>query len=154
MMANISPYQKRHIRFTRLVHVGDWTVKIYWISPDSETPDPDLISAGLDLAGSTLPNSAFDEGRHGAAVVIVHEARDGCYVLLDWWVCENMLQHRVFHSVSGNPAEFVDFGVTGVIACVWELYVLAFEREAWVEHVLSRKSGPGEYFRQQLAVDI
>lgn len=31
---------------------------------------------------------------------------------------------------------------TGVIACVWDLRVICFERGAWVEQVLANPTGP------------
>ena len=74
--------------------------------------------------------------RHGMAVLIVHEAREGRFVLLDWRTGENMLQHHVYFSPDTDNPEFRDMAQTGIAACVWELKVLSFEREAWIEYVV------------------
>ncbi|SDI82664.1 hypothetical protein SAMN04487954_101407 [Billgrantia gudaonensis] len=88
---------------------------------------------------SIRANSGGSLDRYGVVVMIVHEAREGCYVLLDWWTGENMLQHHVYFSRDPNDPEFSDVTQTGIVACVWELKVLSFEREAWIDCVLARE---------------
>ena len=45
---------------------------------------------------------------------------------------------------------------TGVIACVWDLYIIAFERKAWIDTVLNNPEGPDldAYLGRQLNDDV
>jgi len=150
-------YARRPIRFLELATIDGWRVKTYGISAKGDTPSPTLVQTAKQLAGKALPtppvrvnrNGSSDDGgepldsldRYGVAVLIVHEAREGCFVLLDWWTGENMLQHHVYFSPDTNNPEFEDVADTGIGACVWELKVLSFEREAWIDCVLASERG-------------
>ncbi|HEV2130530.1 MAG TPA: hypothetical protein VGR27_05485 [Longimicrobiaceae bacterium] len=98
----------------------------------------------------------MSEDRYGVAVLIAHEGREGCFVLLSWWAGENMLQHHVYFAPAEPPFEFEYLSPTGVVACVWELAVLAFERDAWVDAVLANPSGPDldAYLARHLSADV
>ncbi|MCP1338047.1 hypothetical protein NJR55_00445 [Idiomarina sp. M1R2S28] len=150
-------YATRPIRFLELATIDGWRVKIYGISAQGETPNSTLVQSAIDLASKALPtppvqldgSAVSDDGdvlfdsldRYGVGIMIVHEAREGCFVLLDWWTGENMLQHHVYFSRDTENPEFADVAHTGIGACVWELKVLSFEREAWIDCVLAREGG-------------
>ncbi|WP_148255318.1 isochorismatase [Aidingimonas lacisalsi] len=150
-------YATRPIRFLELAIIDGWRVKTYGISAQGDTPNATLVQTARELASKALPtppvqlngsagsddgNEPFDSlDRYGVAVMIVHEAREGCFVLLDWWTGENMLQHHVYFSRDTTNPEFADVSQTGIGACVWELKVLSFEREAWIDCVLASEEG-------------
>lgn len=70
---------------------------------------------------------------HGVGFLIVHYARDGDYLLVSRWYGGNMLKHELFELLSdpgGWRAE--PLRSTNIVACVWELQVITFERQSWV----------------------
>jgi len=148
-----SGYTPRPVRFLELWRPGEWTVKVYGISAKGERPDPDLVSTGKELAVRQLPVPAAAGNRYGVGIVIVHEGEDGNYVLVNWWMGENMLHNHVYHAsrTGTRPGDFRDVTPTGLTACVWELHVLHFERTAWIRSVLAREGGPNleEYLMQR-----
>lgn len=159
-------YAKRPIRFLELAAIGDWRVKAYGISVNNERPDSGLIRAAKRLASEKLPNPATDSGhddqntlsqdRYGVAVLIIHEGREGSFVLIDWWVGENMLQNHVYFSPDFESREFSYVNPTGTMACVWELRILSFERQAWIECVLANANGANldDYCRRHFSGDV
>jgi hypothetical protein len=58
-------------------------------------------------------------------------------IIVDWWENENELRHRVFKAVPEAPEAFREITHTGESFCVWELAVIGFEREAWINTVLA-----------------
>jgi hypothetical protein len=91
-------YKPRPIRFLRLAELNDWRVKVYGISARQEQPDSKFTLAAEKLAQEQLPRPAMSKGRYGVGIVIAHEGRDGNYVLVSWWIEENLLQHHVYFS--------------------------------------------------------
>lgn len=162
-----APYRPRPVRFLRLADLGGWRVKVYGISAHRERPAPEFVEAAEQLAQGRLPNppvwspsqdenALVSEERYGVGVLIVHEGREGGFALVSWWAGENMLQHHVYLAPDGPPFAFEDLSPTGIVACVWELAVLAFEREAWVETVLANPQGPDldAYLDRHLSADV
>jgi hypothetical protein len=61
---------------------------------------------------------------------------------VDRWANENELHHKVFISPSDQPENLVPSPPDGTVACVWDLQLIWFERNAWVEKVLGNTKGP------------
>lgn len=162
-----SPYQTRPLRFLHIANLKDWHVKVYGISAHQAYPQTLLVNAAEQLATEQLPSPAVwtdqpsetltvSEDRYGVAILIVHEGREGNFVLLSWWVGENMLEHYVYFTTATPPFTFEPLANPHIIACVWELAVLTFERQAWVDTVLANPSGPNleAYLRRQFSGDV
>jgi len=133
---DFTPYMKRTIRWDKLYPLGDWRCKIYSISAINEKIPEALFVLAEGLLPAILPREAVTPSRYGLAFMIVHEALDGNYLLVSWWEGQNMLCHKVYASTLEAPCRFEDFSSTGIIACVWELEVIYFEKKAWTETVL------------------
>jgi hypothetical protein len=149
-------YQTRPIRFLEIYDCEGWQVKIYSISTKSEF----VSDEQLGLAKGQLPNwlqksntTALETYR--IATFIVHEAKEGCFAVLSWWIDENMLQLFAYLRLYGAP-DFKLYSGNGIVCCVWEMAVLCFERTAWTEYVLKRHGNPDfkTYLQQQLHTDI
>ena len=149
----VESYRSRPVRFLGVADLTGWRVKTYGISAAAERPPEALTEAAKRLARDRLPHppawsppvgddAEIRKDRYGVAIMIVHEAREGCFVLVSWWVGENMLEHHAWFASDGPPFAFESLADTGIAACVWELAVLAFERDAWVETVLARPDEP------------
>ena len=149
-------YKKRPIRFLGLYLFEDWTVKIYGISYRNESPAVAFIENATGIAKKFLPLPAIDDDRYGAAIVIAHEGREGNFLLLDYWTGENMLSQKLFFASPENFSEFKQIQDSGLIACVWEMQVLHFESNAWIEHILKNETKPDfeSYFAKQMNTEI
>lgn len=151
-------YEPRPVRFLEMWQPGDWQIKVYGISARQERPPASLVAVAKELALKELPIPAVTGNRYGVGFLIVHQGGDGNYVLVDWWVGENMLKNHVFAAPTGRfePEDFRYVTPTGLCACVWELHVMHFERTAWVTSVLKREGGPDleEYLLQRFSGEV
>lgn len=157
MVENLSfaPYIPRRTRFIELFELVGWKVKLYGITLDPSTDTSRAVSALKSVVESCLPQPAHTSARYGAAFAIFHTARDANYFLVDWWTEENVLQHRLYRAPLDEPHAHEDFAPSGAVACVWELRVIEYERDAWVKHVLSHGENPdlASYFAARCSFD-
>jgi hypothetical protein len=136
------PCETRPIRFIELAEFSGWTIKVYGIAYQRPQPRPDVLTAAMDLAKAAFPQPPEAQGRYGVGFMGVHDGRGVNFVFCDWWADENELHHRVFVSPHDRPHNFEDMTATGPTACVWDLRVLCFERQAWLDKVLRNPRGP------------
>jgi hypothetical protein len=148
-------HRPRPIRFEGLHRIGDWRVKLYGIAVPGEQPAPELMDAALRTAEAVLPHPAHAPGRYGVGFVVVHQAADYSFVLVDWWYGENEIHQKLFSAEPGHPERLAPH--TGdAIGCIWELSVTDFERRAWIRDVLANPSGPEIelYLRREFNAEI
>lgn len=119
---------------------GGWQLKVYGIAYQRDEPRPELVAAARATAAAALPQPARDHGSHGAGFLVVHDGAVACWSLLFWWSDHILLRQRLFRSTADAPGELTPV-TDGLVACVYELQVIAWEREAWLRHVLT---GPGD----------
>lgn len=115
--------------------MGGWRLKAYSIAHGTEQASHALIEAARDLTRERLP-SGIGSSNYGVGFVGIHQGRTSNFVFVDWWAEENELHHHVYVSAKTRPEAFECKTGTGLAACVWDLALMAFEREAWVETVL------------------
>jgi hypothetical protein len=115
-----------------------------------------LIEAAKRIARERLPQPAVGVGRYGVGFVGVHDGRGANFVFVDWWADENELHHHVYTSAPDELERFDYTTPTGLSACVWDLRVQSFERDAWLEEVLRKPDGgPVErYLARRLNEDV
>lgn len=152
---NPGPYEKRPIRFIEIWGHGNWRLKVYGIAYRRATPCPELIGAAKKVAMDRLSLASPSIGHYSVGFLGIHEGRTNNFVFVDWWADENELHHHVYVSPKDEPDRLAYTTPTGVIACVWDLRVLAFEREAWLGTVLkpSGNMNLDSYLAQQLNED-
>lgn len=148
------PYATRSVRFLDLWAIGGWTLKVYGISYARERPRAEVVDAAKGFIARVLPEPALD-GRHGIGFIVVHDGRDACWLLADWWRDEDTLYQQLYTAPLDRPSQFAPVE-DGPVACVWELAVLKFERDAWVEDILSHPESPdlAGYLQAQLNADV
>jgi hypothetical protein len=130
-------YVPRRIKPRPVVTVNGYRLKPYEIyyAEDGKIrlQEPDLLS----LISQCLPASD-DPLDHGLGFAMVHFARDGQYLLLSRWYGGNMLKHDLFEiKQKAGGWQSSSLKSTGIVACVWELQVVTFERQAWVSTAMA-----------------
>ncbi len=132
----MKPFEPRSIEFLRIDEHDGWSVKLYSIALDAPAVDEDAFTSGFDLALGALPQPATTQERPGAAFCIMHQGCGADYVVLGWWDRENELPMRIFVRPPDEHAWRPARG--GESFCVWDLQVIAFERDAYVATVLAQ----------------
>jgi hypothetical protein len=134
-----TPYEHRYVTPLGLWQVDDWRVKAYGLARADRPPRRALVDEARSVVADALPDPAETEDRYGVGFAIVHEGTDGDYVLVDHWFSENMLRNQVYWRRAQEPALW-PAPAGGPTVCVWELAILAHERQAWIDEVLARDS--------------
>ena len=149
-------YAPRAVRPMGVQKFRGWTVKVYGIAYKGGEPRGELVEAALEAARSTLPSPAVTDDRYGLGFLGIHDGRDSNFVFVSWWQNENELQHRVFFSTPERPRQLRPATTEDPIACVWDLSLIAHEREAWIRHMLADPSGPDAkaYLADALSGDV
>lgn len=152
----MTPYESRPIRFLDLWCVEGWRIKVYGIAYGRPLPREELVRAAQWVAGKHLRDVAVGVRHYHVGFLGVHDGRTSNFVFLDFWADENELHHHVFVSPTEQPDQFTYVTPTGLSACVWDLRVQAFERDAWVTHVLQRSESPDfeGYLNAKLNADV
>ena len=138
----MTPYEPRPIRFLDLWRVDDWRIKVYGIAHAQPQPRPELIAAAQRVAARQLSSLPDGLRHYHVGFLGVHDGRTSNFVFLDFWADENELHHHVFVSPTAEPDQFIYVTPTGLSACVWDLRLQAFERDAWVACILQRSASP------------
>lgn len=133
------PFRPRPVHFLGLWEIGGWRMKVYGLHAEHHRLLPELVAAAKELAARVLPKEAADA--YGVGFVGVHCGRESNVVFIDWWAQENELHHHVFTSPLEKPLELSRAG-DGLLGCVWDLQLIWFERNTWVEKVLNNPRGP------------
>lgn len=127
-------YQKRPIRcldvwVPRELDL-EWQLKVYGISYAAEQPSSELIEIAKALAINEALPQAVDH--YGLGFIGVHQGQDSDFIFVDWWANRNELHHHVFTAGKQENSTFSYKTPSGLSACVWDLFVQNFERQAWI----------------------
>jgi hypothetical protein len=151
-------YRTRPITFLEMWESDGWRLKVYGISALDEIPSSQLVSAIQSVAKTVLPQPPITADRYGVGFLYAHQGRNGGgYASVNWWLNENELQHFQYEAPPGGLDDLKPVELTGSpIACTWDLAVMSFERDAWVETVLDNKSGPDleAYLSRRMNADV
>lgn len=134
-------YAPRPVRSLGTWELSGATFKVYGIAANRDEPRPALVEAARVAAGNVACVRLAEWNHHGVGFVGVHDGATGNFVFVDVWTDDNELRHVLFVSPSDSPANLREVR-DDVIACVWDLAVVGFERRAWIEHVLANPRGP------------
>jgi hypothetical protein len=135
-------YHPRRVHPLPLISVDDYRIKRYELSiPDAPTNGNGHVSddGWRSFLADCLPRND-DEREHRVGFAMVHYARDGSYLLISRWYGGNNLKHEahtIRHDAKGMSLE--PLIETRITACVWELEVMSFERDAWVRTAMAEK---------------
>lgn len=143
---SIEPYANRPTWPIEVRDFHGWALKVYGIRagvPGVASLPPSVQAAAVDhLSGFLEQNPSVvdpDHERNGFA--IIHQGSEAVWLLLDLWR-DDILHQFLWSAPLSAPTEFREAEMRGNPVCVWEIEVVKHERDAWVEHVLSRPSSP------------
>lgn len=116
---------------------GAWTAKVYAVISEAwkeqDLPTREQIAAAVSEAMAGLQG----ELDHELGFAIFHLANDGQYLLLTRFSNANNLRHIVSSvTVTEGALKLARLSDPMTIACVWELRLMMFEADAWIETVL------------------
>lgn len=150
-MGKIEPYSARPVTFKEEVNFGGWRLKVYAISTGADSVTEELAATGLNAILPELPQPASTNDRYGVGFVIIHRGTLRNWFSLDWWEYEDILFHKLFSSPLDNMAR-VSAEESAAIACVHELKIINFEKDAWIKTALAKSGEPDfdGYLRQRL----
>lgn len=149
-------YRSRPIKFLELVELDGWRIKLYGAASERPAPRPELVEATKLLAGRVLPRPPDGDGRYSVGFACAHDGRGGCFSFVDWWADENELHHHIYIAPEERPAELSPAEPDALTACVWDLAIMGFERDAWLETVMRNPAGPDfdAYLAARLDADV
>lgn len=152
----MSPYVPRAVRFLELWAAEGWRIKLYGIAHEHPLPRPELVTAARQVAKQVLQHIPGSLDHYHMGFLGVHDGRTSNFVFLDYWATENELHHHVFVSSMEEPEQLTEVTGSGLSACVWDLKLQSFERDAWVKHVLQRNEAPDfdAYLADVLNADV
>jgi hypothetical protein len=140
------PFQARPIQPRGVVPVGEWYLKRYTIvlnprdgAGDAEWPD---FAAGRALVHGALPQPAVTNSRPGVGFMVEHRGQGADYIVLGWWDRVNELPVRVAVR-EHQPGSAWRPAVGAESFCVWDLQVIAFERDAYVATMMAGGAADG-----------
>ena len=127
------PFVPRPIRFHGVREIGGFRLKDYSIVHGPGAVDWLDFARGFEVVLPGLPRPAVANGRPGLGFRIAHRGNGACYAVLAWWDRENELPLRL--AVRRGAEPWRDARPDESV-CVWDLQVIAFERDAYVETML------------------
>jgi hypothetical protein len=138
-------YAKRLVRSLGIWEMNGWNLKVYGISATRDLWHQTTVATTVVESARQVAETVFTPSRrmesYGLGFVIVHEGLLANWLFLDWWADEIQVRHQIFRSDLRNPTGFARV-TNDLVARIWELPVIAFEREAWVETMLKSPYRP------------
>lgn len=132
------PYQPRTIRFVELWDEAGWRVKVYSLTHATKTLDPALLEASKRAARGLLPQPAVTPTHYGVGFMGMHQGRSYDFVTVAWWAYDTELYSQTLMRASSQSYALSPVAAAELSSDVWDIKLLAFERDAWVEEVLYR----------------
>ncbi|WP_186379900.1 isochorismatase family protein [Yersinia intermedia] len=143
------PYLPRDITSAGVKYLKQWQLKRYVIRYSQAQGDTPDYAPAYQLVGQWLPDEAETVNRPGIGFVIEHQGKTLNYLIVGWWDNENELRVKVWVQEQGvwRAARDESF-------CVWDLQVMAFERDAFVATLLQHTPDIPAYLNRYLTVTV
>ena len=130
--------------------IAGWRLKTYEVNADIAGINWAEYSEGLTLAARVLPQPPTKSGRRGVGFIIAHPCQSHYYLIINWWDNQNELFSRVFVTERRAGAAWEPAG-DRYSFCVWDIEIIWFERNLWIETMLSgRPPATERYLAEQL----
>ena len=135
-------FTEKFLRARPAIEVAGRSVKRYHVTPGPDGVEPEIERAAFAILPRLLPER--DE-TPPATFIVVHRSRgdNAAYLNAYSWVWDNVLHLRAAAAAQpalgcpdADPTHFMVIEDRPWIGCVWELPPIAYERYAWVRHML------------------
>jgi hypothetical protein len=140
------PYIARPIRFLGIAEPQGYRIKQYAIQYGGGPFRDAEFQKGLQMVFDSLPRPAIAPSRPGVGFAIAHQGFGADYAVLAWWDNENELPLRIAVHPQTNDGSW-RLARDSESVCVWDLEVMWFERQSYVQTVLG--GGSVEDYLQQ-----
>ena len=128
-------FHERHLRSAGVITVADRQVKQYRVTVRDEPIEESVLAAGERFLPRLLRTAAATDDTPRVAFSVLHKGEDAIWLNLYSWCQEAIVHCRAANAPLSTPTSFAELPEP-LIGCVWELPALAFERSAWVRHLL------------------
>lgn len=144
------PYTPRSIHALEPFCAEGWQLKRYSILYGNKHTDTALMAAAKETALKVLPRPAVTQNHYGVGFISVHQGKSYDFVTVAYWTYDTELRHQTYMRPSSASSALEP--VTDELSTdVWDLRVLAFERDAWVKTILQAQAPDlSAYLQQQL----
>lgn len=135
---NTDSYHRRRAMFRELVTVGPVAVKLSAIFAEGKK----ISEAVFEAAKGKIAEAKGEIERtphQGAGFAILHEGEEGRWLMLHWWVAGGIATQKLWRADLAPGTPFIEADPL-LMACVWELGLIDFERRAWIDTVMSGKT--------------
>lgn len=136
-------YKSRAITFDCVVQVDGWDVKVYTLSDQTTFCSQTTLAKAKEslIEWIQLPNNSVLPV-YNKAFLIVHEAREGIWILFNWWTGGEMIATRTYFADYEAPTLIGQSPQDLSLLCIWELEIFSHERRAWINHTLKKAQNP------------
>ncbi len=152
-MKHFHPFQARDILTLPIAEHDGWRIKRYAILAKNRKFDEKIASAALDAAKKRLPKAGKlddPDNNHGVGFQIIHFAEVAVVSPLFYWMWGSVLANtKQMRAQWETPTIFED-GISEVVGCVWELEIITFEIQSWMNAMLCRTEPPQQEIKQYL----
>ena len=127
-----------------LWEINEWSAKIYTITNKDKFTSFNILKNIKRHLPVWINQIVFSKlPTYNKAFLIIHEAREGVWILLNWWTGGEMIETKVFFTGYETPEIITDSPYkTNALLCVWELEVFAHERASWIKYILRNADKP------------
>jgi hypothetical protein len=129
---HLESYQNRQIQFLELFTEQGWQLKVYSILHPDKTLSLELIQVAKETALEFLPD-ASEPGNYGVGFISVHQGKSYDFVTVGYWNYSTELRHQTYMRPSSADVTLEALTASELSSDVWDIRLLGFEREAWVE---------------------
>ncbi|HWO68125.1 MAG TPA: hypothetical protein VNO31_49635 [Umezawaea sp.] len=133
-------YSPRLVTALPPVDVRGRVLKAYAMFAEPERSSALTSPEWLREQAASVLDEPLEQGDHSVGFLILHFALDGDYLLVSQWYDANSIKHwvRGLEVDAEGRTTVAPLAQRDLVACVWELEVIKFERDAWVNTVLAR----------------
>jgi hypothetical protein len=151
-MTIFTEYKPRQIKFVELWTFEDWKIKIYCIYESENLWNDGYIDIAKSLAETEIKKLSGESSNHKTGFLTIHIASMFNQIIFDWWAHQNELRHIVFKANADTLESFRNITSSGEAFCIWELNVIAHERESWIRNILENYPNPNfeSYYADRL----
>lgn len=143
------PYLPRKIAPLSAWNHQGWQLKRYGIEFAGTTSPADIFERAYSRVASWLPPQATTADRPGVGWMLEHRGKTMDYLVVGWWDNENELRMKIWVTEKGQWREAITESF-----CVWDMQVMAFERNAFVETLLQKEPDIAAYMNQHLTINL